>query len=139
MSQLEHLPHPSRLPSLNHHTLAFFSNPEDARKAASELVNAGFHEADINVFEGDDGVEAVDLDSIHADLMEKYYRKFVKFSDSAEWHFLTEADDELRRGHILMCLVTMNVEEKDAAVPILRKHKAFDMRYCTGIAIEEVV
>lgn len=139
MSQLEHLPHPSRLPSLNHHTLAFFSKPEDVRSAASALVNAGFQEEDINVFEGDGGVDAVDLDSTHSDVMEKYYRKFVKFSDAAEWHFLLEADDELRRGHILMCLVTEDVEEKNLAVPILRKYNAFDIRYCTGIAIEEVV
>ncbi|WP_347358803.1 hypothetical protein [Bdellovibrio sp.] len=139
MSRLEHLPHPSHLPSLNHHTLAFFTNAEDVRKAASALINIGFHEADINIFEGDEGVEAVDLDSTHSDLVGKYFRKFVKFSDAAEWHFLTEADDELRRGHVLVCLVTMSDEDKNKAVPILKRFHAYDIRYCTGLYFEEVV
>ncbi|UXR65387.1 hypothetical protein EZJ49_03860 [Bdellovibrio bacteriovorus] len=139
MSQLEHLPHPNHLPSLNHHTLAFFAKGEDVRKAASALINIGFKEEDINIFEGDEGVDAIDIESNHADLVGKYFRKFVKFSDSAEWHFLTEADDEIRRGHILMCLVTMNEEEKNKAVPILKRFHGYDIRYCTGLYFEEVV
>ena len=139
MSQLEHLPHPNHLPSLNHHTLAFFTNSEDVRRAASALINIGFQETDISIFEGDEGVEAVDLDATHSDLVGKYLRKFVKFSDAAEWHFLTEADDELRRGHVLVCLVTMNEEEKDKAIPILKRFHAYDIRYCSGLYFEEVV
>lgn len=139
MSQLQHLPHPSRLPSLNHHTLAFFLSDEDARKTASALVNAGFHESDILVFEGDEGVDAIDIDATQSGLMERYFRKFVKFSDAAEWHFLMEADDELKRGHVLLCIVTLSEKEKDQVVPILKQYNAFDIRYCAGISIEEVV
>ena len=139
MSRLEHLPHPSRLPSLNHHTLAFFTNAEDVRRAASALINIGFSENDINIFEGDEGVEAVDIDATHSDLVSKYFRKFVKFSDAAEWHFLAEADDELRRGHVLFCVVTMNEEERDKVVPILKRFHAYDIRYCSGLHVEEVV
>lgn len=138
MSQLEHLPHPQRLPSLVHHTLAFFPTDEEARKAASELVNLGFSEADLLIFEGDEGVDAIDIEGNRGDLLDRYYKKFVKFSDSAEWHFLLEADEQLRQGHVLMCLITDTDEEKEMVVPVLKRHRGYDIRYVSGLYVEEI-
>lgn len=138
MSQLDHLPHPQRLPSLNHHTLSFFPSDEDARMAASELVNLGFSESDILIFEGDEGAEAIDLAGNQGDWLDRYYKKFVKFSDSAEWYFLLEADNQLRQGHVLMCLITNTEVEKNKVVPLLKRHQGYGIRYVSGLYVEEI-
>lgn len=139
MSELEHLPHPSHMPSLSHHIFAFFPNSDEVRKAASALVNAGFHEKDIIVFEGDEGVAALDINNERADPLERFFRRFVKFSDAAEWRLLKEADAEIKKGHILMGLAVHKTKDKDKALAAIKRNQAYNIRYCSGLYIEDVV
>lgn len=79
------------------------------------------------------------LEGSHHTLLNGYMRKFVKFSDAAEWHFLTEADREIRNGHILVFVAAPTKEEKDLIIQAFRNQGAFGIRYFSAIAIEEVV
>ncbi|WII72229.1 hypothetical protein QJS83_17335 [Bdellovibrio sp. 22V] len=139
MVSLEQLPHPEYLPYPNHYTAAFFENAEAAEKAIEQLEELGFTEEDFNIFEGDQGVDAVDIEGTHHTLLEKFMRKFIKFSDSAEWRFLHEADQEIRNGHILLCVPTPKEEDKDDAIAVFKRTEAYDIRYFTPLYIEEVV
>lgn len=139
MVQLEQLPHPPYLPYPNHYTSGFFQTREEAEQALSELEEQGFSNEDFNVFEGEKGVDAVDVDGTHHTVLEKYMRKFIKFSDSAEWRFLSEADHELRGGHVLLCVPTPEEEQKAKVIEVFKKNSAYDIRYFTPIYIEEVV
>lgn len=139
MVNLDQLPHPEYLPYPNHYTAAFFQSKQDAEKAIDELEAYGYDEEDFNVFQGDPGVDAVDVDGIHHTLMEKYMRKFIKFSDSAEWRFLSEADRELRNGHVLICILTLDESQKDEIVSACKTNGAYDIRYFTPLYVEEIV
>lgn len=139
MVSLEQLPHPDFLPYPNHYTAAFFQNAADAEKAIAELESRGYDDEDFNVFEGEKGVEAVDIEGTHHNVLEKYMRKFIKISDSAEWRFLTEADHEIRNGHVLLCVPTPNDQQKDEVIEVFKKTDAYDIRYFTPLYVEEVM
>lgn len=139
MVTLEQLPHPEYLPYPNHYTAAFFKNKEDAEKAIDELEAYGYSEDDFNIFEGEPGIDAVDLDGVHHTLLEKYMRMFIKFSDSGEWRFLSEADRELRNGHVLVCVLTLDERQKDEIISAFRTNGAYDLRYFTPLYVEEIV
>lgn len=139
MVSLEQLPHPDYLPYPNHYTAAFFENADEAMKAIEELEDYGYTDEDFNVFEGDRGIDAVDLDGSHHTLLENYMRKFIKFSDSAEWRFLNEADQEIRNGHVLICVPTPSDSEKEEVIDAFKRYGGYDIRYFTPLYIEEVV
>lgn len=138
MTHLEQLPHPQYLPYPSHYTVGFFESPGEAEKAISELESLGFSDEDFNVFEGESGLQAIDLDGSHHNLVERYLRKFIKFSDSAEWRFLNEADYEIRKGHIMLCILTPHDKEKNQVHEVFKKNKAYDIRYFTPLYIEEM-
>ena len=139
MQNLENISHPTYLPELNHHVVAFFEFSEDLLKATSHLVNHGLHEEDFFVFEGSEGIEAVDLLGERHSYFEKYMRKFIQFSDAAEWRFLREADEELRKGRFLLVINMPTDVKKYDIVGTLKANHAYDIRLCSHISIEEVV
>ncbi|MGZ3771255.1 MAG: hypothetical protein ACXVCP_17060 [Bdellovibrio sp.] len=139
MIRLDQLPHPEYLPYPNRYTAAFFKNVEDAEKAVDELEAYGYDEEDFNVFQGTTGVEAVDVDGLHHTLLENFMRKFIKFSDSAEWRFLNEADRELRNGHVMICVLTLDDDQKDEIVDTFKTSGAYDIRYFTPLYVEEIL
>lgn len=139
MQSLENISHPTYLPELNHHIVAFFEFSEELLKATSRLVNVGLHEEDFFVFEGPEGIEAVDLLGERHSYFEKYMRKFIQFSDAAEWRFLREADEELRKGRFLLVINMPSGTDKNHVVGALKAHHAYDIRLCSHISIEEVV
>ncbi|WP_295900225.1 hypothetical protein [uncultured Bdellovibrio sp.] len=138
MVSLEQLPHPDFLPYPSHYTSAFFQSKEDAEKAISELESLGFNDDEFNIFEGDSGVHAVDIDGDHHNVIEKYMRKFIKMSDSAEWRFLSEADYELKNGHLLVCVPTLSDQKKQEVISAFKKADAYDIRYFTPLYVEEI-
>lgn len=81
----------------------------------------------------------MDTDGSHHTILKKYMRKFIKFSDSADWRFLTEADQEIRDGHILVCVPTPTDEEKNLVIGAFQRSGAYDIRYFGPIAVEEVI
>lgn len=139
MANLDQLPHPEYLPYPNHYTAAFFQNKHAAEQAIDELEAYGYSEEDFNVFQGDGGIDAVDVDGLHHTMLENYMRKFIKFSDSAEWSFLSEADRELRNGHVLICVLTLNQNQKDEIISACKANGAYDIRYFTPLYVEEIV
>lgn len=139
MVSLDQLPHPEYLPYPNHYTAAFFKSKEEAEKAVEELEAFGYSEEDFNIFQGDPGVDAVDVDGLHHTMMENYMRKFIKFSDSAEWRFLNEADRELRNGHVLVCVLTLDEDQKDEIIGSFKASGAYDIRYFTPLYVEEIL
>ncbi len=139
MVNLETLPHPEFLPYPNHYTVAFFRNREDAEKAIRELEEQGYDDEDFNLFEGAHGVSAVDLEGTHHTVLENFMRKFIKFSDSAEWNFLREADQEIKNGHILLCVPTPNDLDKEEVIATFKRTGGYDLRYFTPLYVEEVV
>ncbi|XGC81220.1 hypothetical protein ACES2L_01835 [Bdellovibrio bacteriovorus] len=139
MVSLEQLPHPEYLPYPNHYTAAFFATREAAEKAIDDLELEGYEDEDFNIFEGDRGVDAIDLEGSHHTMLERFMRQFIKFSDSAEWRFLSEADQELRNGHILICVPTGNDHDKTEVIDVFKRNGAYDIRYFTPLYIEEVV
>lgn len=138
MISLEKLPHPSILPYPNHYTAAFFHRAEDACQAIEDLEARGYHDEDFNIFDGDLGIEAVDRDGIRHSVLERFMRRFLKFSDSAEWRFLNEADQELKNGNILVCVPTPKAATKEEVVTVFKVYGGYDLRYFTPIYIEEI-
>ncbi|MEN0057696.1 MAG: hypothetical protein AAGB31_02585 [Bdellovibrio sp.] len=138
MTHLDQLPHPESLPYPNRYTAAFFSSSEEAERSISDLEMQGYTDEDFNVFEGNSGIAAIDADGNHHNMLENYMRKFIRFSDSAEWKFLHEADIEIRNGHILLCVPTSTEEQKKSVVDIFHQNGAYDIRYFTPLYIEEV-
>lgn len=139
MVSLEQLPHPEYLPYPNHYTAGFFESAEAAEAAITELQKKGYEDEDINVFEGERGVDAIDLDGASHTILERYMRKFIKISDSAEWRFLSEADREIKNGHILLCIPTIEKLQKEEVISVFKKSGAYDIRYFTPIYIEEIL
>ncbi len=139
MVTLEQLPHPEYLPYPNHYTAGFFQTREDAEKAIKLLEEKGYEDEDFNVFEGEQGVNAIDVDGDHHTILERYMRKFIKISDSAEWRFLDEADKEIKNGHILLCVPTPNSTKKEEVIGAFKEGGAYDIRYFTPLYIEEIL
>lgn len=119
--------------------LLFFHTRAEALGAINELEQSSFQSEDFNVFEGEQGTAALDLEGSHHTLLNGYMRKFVKFSDAAEWHFLTEAEREIRSGHILLFVAAPTKEEKELVITAFKNQGAFGIRYFSAIAIEDVV
>lgn len=139
MIDLEKLPHPTILPYPNHYTAAFFHTAEEACAAIEDLESRwGYHDEDFNVFDGETGVEAVDLDGIRHTVLERFMRRFLKFSDSSEWRFLKEADQELKTGNILVCVATLQASRKEEVARTFREYGGYDLRYFTPVYIEEL-
>lgn len=138
MINLESLPHPDILPFPNHYTVAFFHTAKEACNAIEDLESRGYQDQDFNVFDGDKGVEAVDVDGIRHTILERFLRRFLKFSDSAEWRFLSDADQELKNGNILICVPTASAAKKDEVSTTFKAYGGYDLRYFTPIYIEEI-
>jgi hypothetical protein len=138
MIKLENLPHPTYLPYPNHYTAAFFHSANEACSAVEDLQTRGFSDEEFSVFDGQTGVEVVDLDGVHHGMFERFMMRFMRFSDSAEWRFLQEADQELRSGSILICVPTPVESEQNEVIRVLRNYGGYDLRYFTPIYTEEV-
>lgn len=138
MNNLEQLPHPEFLPYPNHYTAGFFADRSSVENTVRDLEDLGYKNEDFNLFEGPEGVKAIDVDGLHHNLLERFMRKFIKFSDAAEWRFLNEADREIRQGSILLCVPTPNDKEKWDVIHCFKQNHAYDIRYFSPLFVEEV-
>ncbi|AHI04788.1 hypothetical protein BDW_01390 [Bdellovibrio bacteriovorus W] len=138
MFELDKLPHPSYLPYPNKYTSAFFTNNKDAQDAVNELLNEGFTMDDFFVFQGPQGLNAIDAEGVHHNLLARYMRQFIKFSASAEWDFLSSADQNLREGHLLICVLTPTEQDKDEVVSCFQGKGGYDIKHFTPMYIEDV-
>lgn len=138
MNNLEQINHPSYLSLPSHYATAFFSTATDALHAIEDLEAIGFDPADFSVFEGPSAIEALDLDGKKHSFWSEYRRKISKLTDGAEWHFLTEADNELRNSHILLLVPSYGKENKEVVLKYFKKNGGSGIRYTTNFTIEEL-
>lgn len=138
MENLEQIHHPSYLSLSKHYATAFFATVKDAIQVIEDLEAVGFEPEDFSVYEGPQGVKSIDLDGKNHSIWSEYRRKISKFSDGAEWHFLTDAENELRNSHILLLIPTQGKDTKEYVIQCLKKNGGFGIRYTTNFTIEEI-
>lgn len=138
MIQIEQLPHPDYLKYPKHHTLCFFNTTEQAQNTAEAILRQGFHESDLSIYEGDHGLSAVDSAGDQHSLKEAWARWAQKFLGTGEWDLVSEADRELREGHLLLSVLTTNGEAKDQVAELMLLNGGHSIRYVNPLYNEEL-
>lgn len=138
MENLEQLRHPSYLTLPSLYTTAFFTSSQEALEVTNELVTLGFDANDFSVLEGPQGVNAIDLEGKKHSFWSEYRRKISKLAGGAEWHFLNDADNELRNAHVLLLVPTPDKEDRETVIKCFKKNGGFGIRSTTHFTIEEL-
>ena len=136
--RIEQLPHPDYLKYPKRHTLCFFDREDQAEAAVQAILRQGIHEDDVNVYEGDFGVDAVDADGRHHTLKELWARWAQKFLRTGEWYLVEEADRELRQGHLLVSVLTTTEEQKEDVAELMLLNGGRAIRYVDPLYNEEL-
>ncbi|MDG0817136.1 hypothetical protein [Bdellovibrio svalbardensis] len=138
MIQISQLPHPDYLKYPKHHTLCFFSTEEQAQNTAEAILRQGLHEKDINIYEGAHGLNAIDSAGNQHSVKEAWARWVQKFLGTGEWDLVSEADRELREGHLLMSVLTVKEDQKDQVAELMLLNGGHSIRYIAPLYNEEM-
>ena len=138
MIHVEQLPHPDYLKYPKKQTLCFFNNKEQAQNAAEAFLREGYHAEDIKVFEGSHGLAAIDASGEHHTLKEALARWVQKFLGTGEWYLVDEADTELRKGHLLLSVQTLNEQQKEEIAELMLLNGGHSIRYVDPLYNEEL-
>lgn len=138
MVQIESLPHPDYLKYPKKHTLCFFNTKEQAQNAADAIVRQGFDEQCISIYEGERGLEAVDASGEAHSAKEAWARWVQKFLGTGEWDLVAEADKELREGHLLMSVLTVDEQDKEDVADLMLLNGGHSIRYIDPLYNEEL-
>lgn len=133
------LPHPDYMPYPRNQTVGFYPSREKMAQAIEELLSQGFDEEDLNIFEGEQGLHAIDVEGSEHTFFEYLARKSQKFWGSGEWAFFEEANQELKKGHALLSVYTEDEAEKDIISAIMKRHGAYDIRYFARAYTERIL
>ncbi len=138
MIEISKLPHPDYLKYPKRHTLCFFSTMEQAQNAAAAILRQDFKEDELNIYEGEQGLTAVDSAGNQHSVKEAWARWAQKFLGSGEWDLIAEADKELREGHLLLSVLTLNEEDKQKVAELMLLNGGHSIRYIAPLYNEEM-
>ncbi|MBQ5189111.1 hypothetical protein, partial [Klebsiella pneumoniae] len=62
------------------------------------------------LYEGEQGLHAIDLDGEEHSMLERYARLIQRIYGSGDWRLLEDADSEIREGHFLLSVFTEDDE-----------------------------
>lgn len=136
--QIESLPHPDYLKYPKKRTLCFFNTREQAENAVQAIMREGFPAEAINVYEGEHGLSAVDATGEMHSLKEAWARWTQKFLGTGEWDLVSEADKELREGHLLLSVLTPNDSDKEDVADLMLLNGGHSIRYVNPLYNEEL-
>ena len=138
MGVLKHFDPQKRLPYPTGHTIGFFNNAADARHFMKELYQQGLNSDDVNLLVGDSGLRMIDLEGTRHSIFDRWVRMTQKFWGSGEWFAFRKADEELRKGHYLVTVLTHESPLKKIVVRLMKKHNAHDIKYFDSSFVEEL-
>ena len=138
MGVLKHFSQQKRLPYPTGHTIGFFNNAIDARHFMRDLYQQGLSSEDVNLLAGKTGLHMIDLDGTQHAFFDRWVRLSQKFWGSGEWFAFQKADEELRKGHYLITVLTHESPLKKIVVKLMKKYNAHDIKYFDPSFVEEL-
>ncbi|HEX7676349.1 MAG TPA: hypothetical protein VF412_19395 [Bdellovibrio sp.] len=136
--QIESLPHPDYLKYPKKRTLCFFNTREQAENTVQAIMREGFPAEAINVYEGEHGLAAVDATGEMHSLKEAWARWAQKFLGTGEWDLVSEADKELREGHLLLSVLTPSNDDKEDVADLMLLNGGHSIRYVDPLYNEQL-
>ncbi|MNK06318.1 hypothetical protein D3C87_242130 [compost metagenome] len=110
-------------------TAGFFDSSSVMEPFLRDLARAGIERDKVEVLVGEDGINTVDQDGTHHGLFAKWMRLSQRFFHTGEWELVELADVELKQGHCLVAVTTIEEDEKTKVVELMRKYGGHDIKY----------
>jgi hypothetical protein len=122
------------------HTAGFFDSDQDVKEFLADLSASefDFDKEACDDLAGAEGLEVVDLSGTHHGLYARFIRMSQKFFGTGEWELVEKADLELKLGHHLLAVPTLQENQKEIIAGLMKKHGGHDIRYFNPFYVEQL-
>ncbi|HWU43061.1 MAG TPA: hypothetical protein VN132_06475, partial [Bdellovibrio sp.] len=84
------------------------------------------------------GLDAIDAKGERHSSKEAWARWAQKFLGTGEWYLVDEADTELRKGHLLLSVLTLTDQQKEQVAELMLLNGGHSIRYVNPLYNEEL-
>jgi uncharacterized protein (TIGR02246 family) len=95
-----------------------------ARAAIGALLKAGFHEKDIDLLHGDEGLHRLDHTGAEHGFLAQFQRTMIRTLETEDFKHLTHHIEDVRSGRCVIMVLTKRREQRIVAGDILHQHGA---------------
>jgi hypothetical protein len=111
-------------------------DPDGLAATAQALESAGFSEAAVGFYGGEEALAVIDPEGREHGLRGRLIRSLEHFGEEGDEHHAAAA--EVQAGHLLVAVSVSGEEEKDLAASTLRAQGVRRLRYWGRWAIEDL-
>jgi len=95
-----------------------------AREAIGALLQAGFHQEDIDLLQGEEGLHRLDQTGAEHGFLAQFQRTVIRTFETDEFKHLTHHCDDVRAGRCVLMVLTKRREQRIVAGDILHQYGA---------------
>ena len=95
-----------------------------AREAIAALLQAGFHQKDIDLLQGEEGLHRLDHTGAEHGFLAQFQRTVIRTFETDEFKHLTHHVEDVRAGRCVIMVLTKRREQRIVAGDILHQHGA---------------
>ncbi|MGE4570001.1 MAG: hypothetical protein AAEF72_01530 [Gammaproteobacteria bacterium] len=121
-----------------HRVVGVVDTKNEADVVVSELIDAGFDDSQIDESIGDDGLAFLDPVGDKHGLWTKLIRKWQHLAQGEEHKYLERVEKDLKEGHAIISVPTLNKVAREKVANILRAHHAKSIRYYGRLYVEHL-
>ena len=121
-----------------HRVVAVVDTKSEADEVVNDLISAGFDDTQIDESVGTDGLDFLDPDGTKHGLMAKLIRKWQHLAQGEEHAYLERVKKNLKMGHAIVSVPTLNKVAKEKVANILHAHHAKSIRYYGRLHVEHL-
>jgi uncharacterized protein (TIGR02246 family) len=100
-------------------------NAEDGRAAIDALLQAGFHEEDIDILHGEEDLKRLDPSRVEEGFLAQFQRTLVRTVEPfEEFKYLTHHREDVRAGRFVIMVLAKRRLQRIVAADILNRHGA---------------
>lgn len=100
------------------------TNAIKAREAINALLQVGFHQEDIDLLQGEQGLHRLDETGAEHGFLAKFQRTVIRTLDTEDFKLLTHHVEDVRAGRCVIMVLTKRREQRIVAGDILHQHGA---------------
>jgi uncharacterized protein (TIGR02246 family) len=95
-----------------------------AREAIGALLRAGFHQDDIDLLQGEEGLHRLDQTGADHGFLAQFQRTLIRTFETEEFKHLQHQIEDVRAGRCVLMVLTKRREQRIVAGDILHQHGA---------------